>query len=262
MKRLRILFALLIFLVPSHVLAPLSITMAPPRKEFFMGGKKKAQEVIEIENKGYQPVRLKVYVSGFTIDEKGSLAFSSSDRSAEEWIKVKPTELTIQPYDYNMVRYEVKVPDGAKDGSYTASIMIEEIPPPDSDESRTHFLIKGRMAHIIYVNLGNPEYSCQVEWFKMERKEGQLAFIFCLKNEGDFCFRTHGSISILGKDEKNRKEVAVPDLPVLPRSKRIIEVMTPSYDLPEDTYTASLSIDIGAKSRIQAISEFAIPGNR
>lgn len=260
MKKLHFAIIFLFLLFPSQVFTQISITMTPPRMEFYLDGKKKVQEAFELENKGYQPVYLKIYVTGFSVEENGTLLFSTKQNSAEQWIKVNPAELTIKPHDFAIVRYEVKLPDGTPQGSYTASVMVEELLPPEQSAKKTQFILKGRLAHIVYVNVGKPEYKCQLESFKTEKKEDKLVFSLSLKNEGDFSFRTQGSIDIRSGKEKKITEIALPNVPVLRDSRRIIEVSAPSRDLPAGTYSAALSLDIGAKSPVQALSEFSITG--
>ncbi len=261
MKKIKGLLILILFFIPSLILAPIDISMSPPKMEFHLKEKKKVREVIELENRSFKPIHLKVYTAGFSIEEDGDLIFSREDSSAEEWIKVSPGELTIKPYDYGIVRYEIHVPEGSPAGSYTASIMIEEILPPEESKKPTQFIIKGRMAHIVYANIGKPDYKGKIEWFKVEREEDKLIFSFYLKNEGDFYFRTKGSIKIIGEKEKNIKEIFLPNVPVLRRTNRIIEVSTSSKDLSLGKYRALLLLDIGTKTSLQAQTEFSISGS-
>lgn len=255
MKKTGMLLAIFIFLLPCTVLAPMAISMMPPKMEFYLKPKKKVREVIELENRGFKPTRLKVYVTGFSIQEKGNLNFSRKDYTAEKWIKINPNELEIKPYDYGLVRYEIRVPEGTSAGSYTACIMIEEVIEPKRGEKRAQFIIKGRLAHIIYVNVGKPNYQGKIEWLKVKKKKGKLIFSFGLKNEGNFYFRTEGRLKIEG--EKGVREIPIPNLPVLRQTSRIIEVTIPK-GLPLGKYRALLSLDIGAKTPLKAETEFAI----
>ncbi len=259
MKKATGFLILLLFLLPSAVWAPIDISMSPPKMEFHLKPKKKVREVIEIENNGFKPVHLKVYVTGFSIQENGDLIFSDSNHSAKEWIKVSPDELTIKPYDYGMVRYEISVPEGTSRGSCTASIMIEEMLPPEDIQKRTQFIIKGRMAHIVYVNVGKPDYHGLIESFQMKEEEGLLKGSLNIKNEGDYYFRTKGNVTIQ-QNKKKTKEISLPNIPVLCRGKRTIEFTAATDDLAPGVYLALLSLDIGSKTPLEAKTEFSIPG--
>lgn len=258
MKKSWVLLISLLFLFPSVVQAPLDISMAPPKLEFHLKPKKKVREVIEIENRGFKPVRLKVYVTGFSIQENGDLVFSRDSHSAEKWIKVTPSEMTIKPYDFGTVRYEIAVPEGALKGSCTASIMIEEVLPPEDEQKKTQFIIKGRMAHIVYVNIGKPDYRGQIGSFQIAEESGLLKYSIKIKNDGDYYFRTRGRLTIQ-QDNKKVKEIPLPNIPILCHAERNLEFTVAKDDLAPGEYAAFLSLDIGSKTPLQAKAEFSIP---
>lgn len=259
MKKIWGLLILFLFLFPSAVWAPIDISMAPPKMEFHLKPKKKVREVIDIENNGFKSVRLKVYVTGFSIRENGDLVFARDAHSAESWIKVAPGEMTIKPYDYGTVRYEIAVPEGASRSSCTASIMIEEMLPPEESQKQTQFILKGRMAHIVYVNVGKPDYQGQIGSFHVEEELGILKCSLNIQNDGDYYFRTKGSLTIQ-LDKKKIKEIPLPNIPILCHKKRNLEFSAATDDLAPGKYLASLTVDIGAKKPLQAKAEFSISG--
>ncbi|MBW2145670.1 MAG: DUF4148 domain-containing protein [Deltaproteobacteria bacterium] len=260
MKKISVLAFLFIFLFSSVALAAMAVSMAPPNNTFYLKPKKKTREVIELENRGFRPVRLKVYQAGFSIDEEGDLRFTPGEYSAEGWIRLNPEALKISPYDYGVVRYEIRVPEKVAPGSYTASIMVEEEIELPEGEKTAQFMIKGRLAHIIYVHVGKPVFVGRIEGLQACREKEDVKVVFTVINEGDFLFRLKGKLKIQNSEGKTFKELVVPNVPVLRRSRRRIRMTVPN-GLSPGTYGAVLSLDIGAKSPLKAKTDFSVAGS-
>lgn len=240
---------------PFDSFAPMAVSMNPPNREFTMKPGKMEREIIEFENQGQVPTNFTVAPGGFTIAPNGNLLFENSGYSAEKWIKVSPNKITIVPNDYSVVRYEVAVPEGTPDGSYTASILIEEdreIPP---GEQRAQFLLKGRLSHIVYVNVGNPEYNVSLQGFDIRVDKDGIKYGVRVANNGIYYYRPRGSIKIEGKASK---EVPLPAMPVLRGTTRTLEMSVPN-DLPPGTYKAIATMEAEKKPSQQLTREFTVP---
>lgn len=239
---------------PFDCFAPMSVSMNPPNREFIMKPGKMEREIIELENQGEASTKFTVAPGGFTIAPDGGLLFVSSDYSAERWLKVSPDRLEIQPADYGVVRYEIQVPEGTPEGSYTASVLIEEdkaIPP---GEQRAQFQIKGRLSHIIYVNVGAPDYKVSLVGFDVKPSKEGIKYGIRVANNGIYYYRPKGNIKIEGKTSK---EISVPTIPVLRGTTRTLEAVVPN-DLPPGSYKATVTMEIEKKPSMQMTREFTV----
>lgn len=257
MKKILFFFALLFLFYPAKSFAPIAVSISPPKMEFTTGAGKKVKELIEVKNQDIVPVNLKVYSTGFSISNDGGLTYSSGKSySAEDWIKLVPDKLSIRPDDYNVVRYEIQVPEGTPNGSYTASIQIEEMKEEAVGVQRAQMQIKGRLAFIIYVNVGKPNCRGSIESFNASLDQNNIKFRVRLRNDGIYYIRPQGKI-IIEKNGARVKEVPYPNLPLLARQARTTEVTIPR-DLGPGSYRAVVSLDIGASKTLDAATNFSL----
>lgn len=248
---------LLILLIPTSSNAGMEVSISPPRMEFNLGPGKKKKEVIEVKNQGPTPVELKVYTTGFSISEDGSLNYASRrSYSAENWLRVVPDKLSIRPDDYSVVRYEVQVPEGTRNGSYTASVQIEEVQGEVEGTQRAQVQLKGRLAYIIYVNVGKPVYKGSIESFGASAGPEEIRFRVRLRNSGIYYIRPRGKI-VVEKGGKKVREEHYPNLPVFAGQSRTTEVKIPR-DLGPGSYKATVTIDIGTGTPLSAVTNFSL----
>jgi hypothetical protein len=257
MKKIFLFLAFLILFYPAKSFAPIAVSISPPKMEFTTKAGKKVKDLIEVKNQDIVPVNLKVYAAGFSIGDDGGLNYSSKKSySAEDWIRLVPDTLSIKPDDYNVVRYEIQVPEGTPNGSYTASIQIEEVKDEPVGLQRAQMQIKGRLAFIIYVNVGKPAYSGTIESFDVSLDQSNIKFRVRLRNDGNYYIRPQGKI-IIEKDGAKVKEVPYPNLPLLARQARTTEVAIPR-DLGSGSFKAVVSLDIGASKTLDAATNFSL----
>lgn len=248
-----LIVAILVF--PFDGFAPLSVSMNPPNREFIMKPGKMEREIVELENQELTPARFKISAGGFTIAPDGGLLFENSSYSAEPWIKVSPQKMEILPNDYGVVRYEIMVPEGTPNGSYTASVLIEEDKEPMPGEQRAQFQLKGRLSHIVYVNVGNPEYNVNLSGFDIRVDKDAIKYSIRVANSGIYYYRPRGTIKIEGKGSK---EIPMPTIPVLRGTTRSLETSV-SNDLAPGSYKATVTMEVEKKPSLQLTREFTVP---
>lgn len=256
-----IVFSLFAMLWTSHAWAPMSVSMNPPKMEFIMKAGQAKQEVIELENKGVKSFQYRVYKTGFGIGEGQQLNFTEAEKnSAAPWISFVPETGEVKPYDYGVVRYKVDVPKGIPDGSYTAAVMIEEIKELPEGEQRAQFLVKGRFAHIVYVNIGKPQYQVAVESLSVSEKSDQVQCGIRLKNAGKYDYRPSGML-IIEKGKQKVKEVPIPTIPILRETTRTLQTTLPK-DLPAGTYRVKWELDVEGQDKIRGSKDFTLTGKK
>lgn len=257
MKKTFWLTILLLCIFPLDLFAPMAVSISPPKMEFTLEGGKTAKEVIEIKNQDVVPVNLKLYVSGFSIKDDGSLEYESKRSfSAENWIKLVPETMTIRTEDYDVARYEVQVPEGTPKGSYTASVLVEEVKDEAVGIQRAQMQLKGRLAYIVYVNVGKPVHQGAIESISASSDESNVKFKVRVRNDGSYYIRPQGKI-VIERGGAKVKEVPYPNLPLLSRQTRTTEVTVPK-DFGFGAFRAVVSLDIGSSKTLEAVTNFSL----
>ncbi len=265
MKNICRLLCFIVVLIPYAAYAGIEMYMTPIRSHLSLEPNKSGQQVIELRNRGYVPTKFKVYVSGYYFNTNGERQFGSGPYTAEKWITINPKELTVNPHDFGVVRFQVMVPGqpAPSPGTYKAAVLMEQVDESTPKQAETKAIesaikIAARLAHPISIDVGKPQYRAELESFKVETKAGQPKFIIRMRNPGSFDFPARGSIKIKSNGKKV-KEITVPRLTAYRGVGRNFELKGPD-DLAPGTYEAILSL--GKKrsgGEFEAKATFTLP---
>ncbi len=263
MKRLYWLTATVILCVSSNAFA-FRVSSSPASMTLYLNPGKSAREVIELKNEGSRPVGLRVYATGYFEDEKGEGRSERGKLTAEKWFSVAPTELTLNPMDYGIIRYEVKIPEAPPPapGTYGATVMIEQKPDfatkkggSDTGAKATGIRVLGSIGHVVAVNIGKiTGYDVKLESFDLNKEKTN--FLIKVRNSGNFLYAYRGELKIYSGDKKI-KEIRVPAVGVWPGSVKTRKVKVPK-DLKPGTYSADLNIGGKEQGSLNAKINFTI----
>ncbi len=259
MKRMCWLICVSLLFVSVKALAT-DITMTPINTRLSIKPNKKAKQVIEIKNRGYEDIKLKIYTTGYSQTKDGSPSYSSGPYTAEKWITITPEQLVIRPYDIGAIRFEVTTPE-IPPGSYMASVMIEPIVTETDEQkqeqkSSAQFTMVGRLGHIVFIDVGKPIYNVKIESFGTTKESGKDKFAFRIRNTGKFNYPAKGVIKIESGGKKI-KEILTGHGLVLRDSSRTIAIDMPSKLAP-GSYNAILTLDGNEKEKLEARTAFTI----
>jgi len=235
------------FFIPYAASAGIDIYMAPVTSRLSLEPNKKGRQVIELKNRGYVPLKFKVYVTGYYFNANGERFFGSGPYTAEKWITANPKEVTVKPHDFSAVRYQVVIPGepAPNPGTYMAAVMMEQVDVTTPKKAETKPLdstieISARLAHTVVIDVGKPQYRVALESFRVETKTGQPKFVIRMSNPGSYDYPTKGTIKI-ERDGKKIKEVQVPRVTIYRSVGKTFEIKVPD-NLAPGAYEAALSI--------------------
>jgi len=205
--------------------AGVSITVSPIRVEHLVNQGEEGTDTIAVTNDGASSTRIQVSIEDWSMTIDGTPNFIKSGNNAYScsgWIQINPTDFRVEPGQTTEVRYTVTVPEGIEDGGFRAAIIFETVPEVTIGERSKGVSLRGRIATILYEMVGKPDLECYANSLKVDVKKEGVDFILALQNTGKAHVRTKGSIMIKDSTGGDAFEVEVPDVPVLPESKRDI----------------------------------------
>ena len=226
--------------------ADTSLDVSPIRVTLKMSPGGEYTNSVRVLNSGQEPTRLRAYVEDWYLDEVGTPVFQpvgSQKRTASLWIDAAPVDFLLEPGRTEYVRFTIKVPKGAEDYGYHGTLILETLPLNRADSGLKQMFVQGRIACMMYVTVGEPRKDASITALKtIQRGEKNLLRVQ-VENTGDAFIRLAGDLNIVQGDQVVDQGEELPDVPVLPGSKRWIELDL-SRDYMFANYLARVSIDI------------------
>jgi hypothetical protein len=163
-------------------------------------------------------------------------------------VRFAPPEFVLEGGHAETVRFTVSVPTGVEAGSYRAAILFDFIPlEADSSANARQVRFKSRIATLIYVNVGQAVAAVELTDLRVREAENRREIVAMLKNTSRRSVRTKGSLVLYDNAGSAVREVAMPDVPVLPQSEREVAIQTGDAvtNLPAGNYRVEVKIDVG-----------------
>ncbi|BCW93097.1 MAG: molecular chaperone [Acidobacteriota bacterium] len=132
--------AFLLPLVPGCALAG-AIAISPPRLDITLTGTQ-AAEAVKVVNLDTNPIRLKVSVAHWRLDEHNRVeVIPPTPQSADQWLLITPLEFVVEPGKFQTLRILVRPRVKPEVGEHRAMIFLDE-QPPDTKEFATRNLAR------------------------------------------------------------------------------------------------------------------------
>lgn len=149
-----------------------------------------------IRNAGAEIAQVKLYQTDYAFAADGSNNFASPGtlaRSNAAWLRLNQEQVTLAPLGVANVDYEVRVPVEKLTGTYWSVVMVQELPPLESDgPAHNGMKLSQVLRHAIQVvtEIGESGHSDLV--FRNARLVGgaQREFAVDLENVGERWLRT------------------------------------------------------------------------
>jgi len=156
------------------------------------------------------------------------------------------------------------VPQGIQPGGYRSGILFEFSPPSDDPLSKSRAVsFKGRVATLLYVNVGRPDASAELVNVEVRNTPVETQIVAVLKNPSRKSMRTKGSLLVVDAAGQTVKTVQMPDVPVLPESEREVAIAVAGGDagsLANGEYRIELRIDLGLPALIVGETQLKVGG--
>ncbi len=228
--------------------ADLSIDVSPIRIEVRAKPGSEYTDAVRVQNTGDEPVRLKAYVEDWTLSQAGMPLFRPAgtiSRSATSWIAWAPADFLIEPGQAEYVRFTLDVPPDTRAGGFHGALILESLPFSQGEPQRRAMFIRGRMAVMLYVAIGNPRREARiVSLSPVVREEGPCLRLE-IQNTGEDFVRLAGDVVYFVDDPEMpmTERAELPDVPVLPGSSRTVEIEIPRAGWRDDAL-ARVTLDL------------------
>jgi P pilus assembly chaperone PapD len=256
--------------VTSAALAqPITLGISPLRAELKAQPGAETSQPVRISNSGEEPVQIRATISDWTLTASGETQFvkpGATTWACAQWLKINPTEFTVEPGGSQLVRYTMKVPGAAAPGGYHCAILFDTVPPPKEKISgQTGVVNLIRMVTTLYAALGDPPIVAKIRRLEIEpqsreKKKSGYDVVTEFGNDGTTHYRVNGDLEIHDADGRLVKKFEYKSFPVLPGVPRV-EVFRLDEPLPAGQYLVRAVVDVGLKERLAAETRVTVAGS-
>jgi hypothetical protein len=171
-------FLLMLYFVSTQNLALAGYQLDPIRLEVKIPeGKRVAMTSLKVASTENEPIRLRVSLTDWLVDEKGILQLSDIPvvGSLMDRIRLNPKEFEILPGSRQIVRLAVSLPADAKAPcEYHSMVMLEDLKTATQhlaigEGRQTSLFVKKRIGIALYIYYGDPKAKPLIKHFQVER---------------------------------------------------------------------------------------------
>lgn len=232
-------------LVATPAYAGFDASVSPPRFELYAKPGETVRQTISIDNLGNEPGRYLTKTADWELGASGEAQLQEGEPkkgSCRQWVKIERHEISVAPHDTRTYRFEVHVPEDAKNGECRFAFLVSSdagtVTPRGG--SFIQIPIVGRLAVIVYVTIGDAKPDMKLERIAMQKMHDKLLPVATFRNNGDAHGRVSGHLEAL--DANRHKVILVADESViLPNTARGVTLIpmdwssgegkTPTFDL-------------------------------
>jgi P pilus assembly chaperone PapD len=225
--------------------ADVSLDLSPVRIEVKADAGAEYTHSIQVQNTGSDSMRVRVSIEDWKLDLEGTPVFlpaGTMPRTASGWITAAPGDFLLDPGQTQFVRFTLKVPEGVPPAGYWSSLVVESIPIDRSSVPGHRMFLRGRIGCMLYVSVGTPARSAEITSLTTVRKSGRTWIEMDIDNPGLDFVRLSGEVTGLSGDDIVSL-ARVPDVPVLPGSRRHVEILIPE-NLSQRDDVARVTLDL------------------
>lgn len=207
--------------------------ISPPRFELKTQPGERIREVLEITNGSQLPARYRLRTADWTLNADGQVGILEDlqPNSCRPWVAIERSAADVPGGGRLRYRFEVTPPAEAPAGECRFAIMIEGDEPAVAKGEGFQLPVKGRIAIVVYVAVGNAAPRLEIEKSATVQLNGQRVPAVFVRNLGN----AHGRLSgfLTGTDSQGRRLDFTPaSLPILPGESRAI-ALTAANDRDE-----------------------------
>jgi P pilus assembly chaperone PapD len=243
---------------PGHAAAAVSLSVSPIRIELNVPAGSIKTDVLTIENRSDEPLKLHVTIADWHLTPDGTPVFVKRGKepafSMSAWIEVNPTELQVPPQGKTTLRYTIAAPPDTPSGGYRTAILIESLPEITSPSQPSMAYLNARIGVILYDRIGAATPSIEIvaqDLVPDPEKPDHLALRLTVRNTGRVHARVSGTSYVVSDGERERELGSVTDSVVLPESERYLFVPL-IQPLPATEFRLVSRLDIGVPELLEA----------
>lgn len=202
--------------------ATFAARVSPPNFELKAKPGDLLREVITIENADIESAVYQIRTADWDLNDQGGVIIYPPNKplapsSCRPWTRIELRTLKLSPKRVKRYRFEVHVPDDAKDGEWRFAVVIS--PDPKTLDAMKFGMLKmpiaGSIAVIVYVVVGNAKPDLEFIAAKRKDTDGNKIPVVRLHNIGNAHARPFGSVMAEDADKKQAELILAP-FPILP----------------------------------------------
>jgi len=241
------LVALLSFSALAPVANAFGVGIQPSTVEMTIKEGDRQRQIVTIGNiHKEKTISLQLGLADWSLDEKGQLILEApgeTERSAADWVRFSPAEITLKPETSADITVEITTPYqvGATGDHRFALLATTMLPELDKRGGQSGVWAKYQLASLFYLTFQPSESLPVVASASVDGDAGGL-LTMQLANEGDAHARIQGSAMVKDSSGTVINEVEINTV-VLDRATRTLEMAVGSKDMPAGTYTVEFDLD-------------------
>jgi P pilus assembly chaperone PapD len=252
----------------APVAAQVSVEVSPLRVELTAGPGSTTTQGITLNNAGTDAVRVRATLTDWDLSRDGAPQFEGAAEngpySATPWLRIAPPEQIIEAGQTALVRFSMTVPADIQPGGYRTGVLFEFGPAAGDPVARAReVMIRSRIATLIYINIGQPAMMAELTDLRTRSAGPQLQAVATVRNTSRRSVRTKGTLLVYDGTGKVAREVAVPDVPLLPESEREVAMNVIDPDthsaLAAGEYRLELRMDVGLPAVLVGETTLKVP---
>jgi len=248
-KTILIVF-IFVYLLPIGINAQVtSLSISPPLIETIIKPGKSILIAYTITNNG-DPVILRPYISSFETKDNGDIIIKEAASPVR--FSLDNADLALdQPFflkggGHQQILLRMRIPDGAPEGDYYHTLMVESQPPPliEGISSSRNKMSLGSNILITVTDTGNLNLKGKIVLFNLIPRfkvnffgrtinifdsSDKIPLVFTIRNTGRNVFKPEGEINLQGNFGEQAKYELIP-VNILTNSQRLIAA-SPSADV-------------------------------
>ena len=258
--------------LPAH--AQRGLGLVPMRQELKIAPGQQVSGALKLNSESGVKTRIRAEIDDFDIDSTDTPQFErnlpqETAFSCKNWLSLNPMEIELEQGGSLLVRYTIRVPADAAEGSYNCAAGFTTLPSADQAAAPgVGMHMEVRIVSAFYVQVGNPPVAGSLKEIKLEAipptaapAEGGPAkdstetkstwqAVVVLENSGKMYFRPAGTLEVLDANGKTVETDDFPSMAVLrERTQRVIFPL--KTNLEPGNYKLRVNVDIGT-GEIQA----------
>jgi fimbrial chaperone protein len=220
-------------LVPGAAAASeFSAFVGPPRFTLEAKPGDVVRQTVTIGNGGVVPASYRVRSGDWSLNEAGGVRIHPvelQEDSCRPWLRLERPQINLAPRQTRRYRFEIHVPGEAPVGECRVALVIEPDDAATAQAGPLAFPVAGRIAVIVYVNVGGAKPDLVIRETRWERQPAGPGPVLRVSNQG----RAHGRLqgTLDAEDARGRSyRLLVSTLPVLPGETRNIPIYVKERD--------------------------------
>lgn len=229
--------------LPSLNKSKIRHTISPGKSEF--------GEIV-VDNQTSETRAMRVYLSDWQYLPSGDgtkefLPVNTTPRSCSSWITFSPSEFTLKPFSRQKVNYEIKVPQGAKSGHYSALFFESMFGRAETVQGQMSagMNLAVRIAVLFYVEpSGTTQRIAEISNLTVQKEGGRLSISADFQNTGTVDITAGGTCDIIDKKGMVYSRGAFNTVYTFPGSTVRVNALLNS-PVPPGSYDMVLTFDLG-----------------